>query len=687
MKRIGVLACALLAVTALLWIRDPRPGRALGPDEDSARVVLPEEDLLGAGGVEGAPAGDRVEALTEKALEKADGRTVVSDEHASTESLFDLWFAVFDESGAPLEDARMSLRSSAWSESRNALRREGDGYFCFSGVPAGPAVVTARAPGHATERYETFVPATPPHVEGLYLPSAARVIGSVIVEDAAARKAPATILYWSEGSPEQCLAARAAVDGHFVLDDVRAGTVLLVPLIEEFGLGEVTSLVLAPGEQKETLLHAPGSVVTIEGNVISTTTRRPPPAGGRVTVRLPGGVPDHAVETPRPSVQVDPQGRFRLRAVVAERGRLSVSAPGHSTRLVEIPEGTRGETIELGTIELGPANPLEVQLVSSRPIVGLDYRLRSEDGRFPAMAFDNGGRSVVADYPFEEASLILDRPDGNPILIAASLDEQRRIEVALDGDHAALVSFDVPPPPDQPLVLIVTHDATAGVELRRVTFLEDLSPVRVEGLPGAPFQAALRVMKGPALGNATGRFTDGQREVEVVVRASGARKTFHVVTSGGEPLAGATLYVVQPGVETVGATGITDASGSCSLLLPEGPLSGMVVHEEGLRTCIAIDPVEEIQRIEIDARGSIEITVELGGIPLAAAGCVLLDPVAQRLLLDPAQVGNDGAYRWERLHEGRYVVSVRHPSIATCRREVEVRAGETSRLTVSTEAQ
>lgn len=682
---IGVVGLGLL-IAGLLLFRGSRSSKALEPVTIDSPPLVPAEvepvpeEATANGGVE-----HRVEA------EPASTPTVPADAEVATapaeptQPRFELWLAVFDEQRVPIADARVSVRSAEWTEARSVEPREEDGFFFFGDVPAGPALVVVRAPGYATDRFETFVPLKPNRVEVVELRSAARVRGRIAVEEPTARDAPLEVLYWTEGSSDG-LVVTASDDGRFALEDVKAGIVHLLPRARGVGAGEETSLALAPGDEREVVLRIPAALVTLEGRLVSTATGGPL-AGARVLLALPAGVSEHAVETPQPSALTDADGRFALRACAPGGRRIALSARDHTTRFLDVPEHEHDASVDLGTIELGPVRPLAVQLRSTRPLVGLDYRLRCDDGRFPAMAFGDDGRAVIADYPYEEAALIVDRPDGNPILVYASLGDERRIEIALDGERAALVRFDLEPAPDpaEGLVLVVSCVEAPGVQLSRATFLADLSPVRVEGLPDAALTAVLRVVGGRELGDARGRFEPGRSETELVVRGTGLRKTFEVVAGDGTPLAGVKLYVMRPGDDTQGVVGFTDGSGACTLLLPEGTLSGMLHHPAAHRTCIPIEPGAEPQRITVEPTGSLEVEVELGGLPLDRALCTLGDPVADRLLTEPEETDGEGRLRWEHLHAGRYMVNVNHPAITTVHQEVAVSGEEPSRLTVRAE--
>ena len=680
MKRLTILLIAVVAlVGGGLLLRISRSSvvpNVPNVERQPGNEVLAVAPLPSTNG----DAGSRIEAEAPEVLAEQQAERIREE----TSPLFDLWFSVFDESGAVLEEASIVLSSPQWPAPRSLAARTEDRLFHAPGVPAGVAVVEARCPGHATLRYETFVPWSPPRVEGLYLESAATIEGTVVLTgETVPRVLPSgsvEVLYWRNDRPTECLSQSLNDEsGRFTIEDAPPGLVHLLALVEGIGLGELASVELTAGQTGHVTLEVPAALTTVKGRVISEASGRPL-AGGRVSVALPQGVPENAVVKPLPAVTCGAEGDFELRTSPSVGMTLVVTAEGHSTRTLDL--SSEGSNVDLGTILLSLARPLTVRLVSPGRLPGFEYRLSSEDGRFPELAFDEDGSAVVADYPFLDASLRVDQPDTNPIFVQAHLDAERIIEVPVDGLRSVLVNFDLEaaPDPDRELVLVITHACGDGIELRRARFLKDLTPVRIEGIPGTPVTATLRHTGGPALGTASGQFMQGQQEIQITIRTSGIPTSFRIVTKDGSPVVGATLHVVIPGSAAVGVTAITDGTGTCTVLLPAGELSGMLIHPRALRTCIPIVAAEELRVLEIEPTGSLELVTELDGLPLADATCSLADPIAHRLVVDSTHADGDGRFLWNNLHEGRYVVQVRHPEIDSIDHEVTVGPGEARSL-------
>lgn len=138
----------------------------------------------------------------------------------------------------------------------------------------------------------------------------------------------------------------------------------------------------------------------------------------------------------------------------------------------------------------------------------------------------------------------------------------------------------------------------------------------------------------------------------------------------------AKVYLAKQGGEALGVTGSTDLDGSCTLVLPEGEIFGIVSHRNGKRAGIRVEEGDEPQLIEVEASGSITMLVELDGLPFPGAICAIGDPQVRRLIGDPGEADAEGRITWSGLHPGRYFVDVTHPSLERVWQELDVGPGE-----------
>jgi len=399
-----------------------------------------------------------------------------------------------------------------------------------------------------------------------------------------------------------------------------------------------------------------GEGAAVIGAVVDQATRQPAP---EASARLAVMAEDDPAATVGETI-VGPDGRFRLVGAWPGSTGLIVSAPGYgkqTRRLLGEPP-----TIDVGTIALTRAQPLEVCLVGNALFDPGAFVLSSDDGRIQPVGFGDDGCLVLPEFGAGPLSFDLRLPDGGLISGSTHLrsGEDWRLEIPLDGLSSVLVDFEASAAAPAEMALIVSHELVPGFEIQRSVLLDTLQPVSIEGIPRTPVTATLREVGGPVLGTASGRFEEGQDPLRLTIRLDERVHRFRVLDASGTPLAGAQLYVA-PGGDVVGVTGLTDADGSCALRgFSDGELFGMVQHARGVRPSVPIDgDADGVQVIVVDPSSALELSVEEDGVPVAAANCLLVDPKVWRVIAGPVDSDAKGRVVFPALNDGAYHVQVR----------------------------
>jgi protocatechuate 3,4-dioxygenase beta subunit len=297
-------------------------GRALG----STRVALADkagrfvvEDLIpGRYRVEVAHAGSepmRTDELVLAPGERRDLGTLALQDGIAVEG------RVLDESGGPLEGARVLVGSGTATDPAGfyALTDAG-GHFSVA-VPAGSYRLIATASGHGAARVSVEVQAAkaPAPVE-MRLPRAEAVLEG-LVRDAGGRPlSRARLLAWPRDPPAGGIAepapigsGSADVGGHFRLADLPAGELRLEVQHPDY---PSTKFPVTPGQYASLTVPLPGGIAG-EAHVRSTGAAV---ARGRVEAVGPEGA--------KASAELQRAGAFRLPRLLPGHWRVSVSAPG-----------------------------------------------------------------------------------------------------------------------------------------------------------------------------------------------------------------------------------------------------------------------------------------------------------------------------------------------------------------------
>jgi protocatechuate 3,4-dioxygenase beta subunit len=230
---------------------------------------------------------------------------------------------VLDESGAPIEGARVTAGGADPTASALYAATDGAGAFSLA-LPAGSYRLTATAPRHGPARAEVTVQAgaAAPPTE-LRLPRAEAVLEGMVRDNDGRPLGRARLYAWPQGAPHEASPAgpsdtplgstTADVGGHFRLADLPAGELRIE--VQHPDYPRVTRPA-TPGQFASLIVPFPGG---ISGEARARAT------GAAVTRgRVEAAGPDGA----RVTAEIQRAGSFRLPRLVPGHWRLTVSAPG-----------------------------------------------------------------------------------------------------------------------------------------------------------------------------------------------------------------------------------------------------------------------------------------------------------------------------------------------------------------------
>jgi hypothetical protein len=226
---------------------------------------------------------------------------------------------VLDDSGAPLEGARVAATSGADDSGLYAVT-DGAGAFSIA-LPAGHYRLTATAPGHGSASTEVDVRAGVPSASIALRLARAEAILEGLVRDTGGRPlGRARLLAWPRegaaggGSATPIGTASADVGGHFRLAGLPAGELRIE--VQHPDYPRVT-MPATPGQFASLTVPFPGGIA---GEAHARATGAPVTRG-----RVEAAGPDGA----KVSGELQRAGTFRLPRLAPGHWRLNVSAPGY----------------------------------------------------------------------------------------------------------------------------------------------------------------------------------------------------------------------------------------------------------------------------------------------------------------------------------------------------------------------
>jgi protocatechuate 3,4-dioxygenase beta subunit len=295
-------------------------GRALGSTRSAiadARGRFTVDDLIpGRYRVEVAHAGSEPMRTDELTLAPGERRDLGA---LALREGFPIEGRVLDDSGAPLEGARVAATSGADDSGLYAVT-DGAGAFSIA-LPAGHYRLTATAPGHGSASTEVDVRAGVPSASIALRLARAEAILEGLVRDTGGRPlGRARLLAWPRegaaggGSATPIGTASADVGGHFRLAGLPAGELRIE--VQHPDYPRVT-MPATPGQFASLTVPFPGGIA---GEAHARATGAPVTRG-----RVEAAGPDGA----KVSGELQRAGTFRLPRLAPGHWRLNVSAPGY----------------------------------------------------------------------------------------------------------------------------------------------------------------------------------------------------------------------------------------------------------------------------------------------------------------------------------------------------------------------
>jgi len=236
---------------------------------------------------------------------------------------FPLEGRVVDDSGAPLEGARVSASGGA-DDSASGLYAVSDGAGSFSiALPAGHYRLTASAPGHAAAGAEAEVrQGAPSAAIALRLARAEATLEGLVRDTGGRPLGRARLLAWTAdgaqgggGSSATPIGTTSAdVGGHFRMADLPVGELRIEVQHPDYPRVTISA---TPGQFASLTVPFPGGIA---GEAHARATGAPV-TRGRVDAAGPEGA--------KASAELQRAGTFRLPRLAPGHWRLSVSAPGY----------------------------------------------------------------------------------------------------------------------------------------------------------------------------------------------------------------------------------------------------------------------------------------------------------------------------------------------------------------------
>ena len=253
---------------------------------------------------------------------------------------------VVDESGGPIEGARVLVGGSAAGDSAAGLYALTDAGGRFSlAVPAGSYQLAVSASGHGAARVPIDVkPNAPLPPIDIRLTRAEAVLEGLVRDSAGRPLSRARLLAWPPaaaggGSPGSSPLGSGSADvgGHFRVPDLPAGELRLEVQHPDY---PATKFPVVPGQYASLTVALPGGIAG------EARARGSGAAVGRGRVEAAG--PDGA----RASTDLQRAGGFRLPRLVPGHWRLTISAPGFRPAAQELEVPASSNVGEMSVREL-----------------------------------------------------------------------------------------------------------------------------------------------------------------------------------------------------------------------------------------------------------------------------------------------------------------------------------------------
>lgn len=596
-----------------------------------------------------------------------------------------LWFFVHDTAGVPipLASAMVWWESGLPTDGRYAegAARE-NGYAWVGTFPAGTVFYRVSATGFSSEDGTVIAPLS--NSIDITLEEAGRIAGRCTIDG---KPVPNfDVIYWKQGTPRtprrQTFLDRE--DGTFGLDDVDSGDWFVHAACALHPGGEPVAVRVSSGELSEVEIEIPTGIRG-GGRVVDAKTGSSLPdariqmfSSGGVERTFPWGLP----------VTTGSDGGFFVEGLVQGTNFLTVEADGYAPLEVST-NVTRRPFVELGDLALHRPQTLRVALLGLQALRGVsptELIAYSTLGHIlPETPFDADGTVCFHEVSPGELGLMIGYPDSSWVRLNLQLDPgkdwaftfdlggYRKLDLQVLDVEGEQIDFEA-------MVLVLAQEET-GIFIERLGLPRADGHFLFEGIRADEIQVLVYRDDATLIASRDFSFA-GESTLTAEIRLEGDPIRVRVVDAEGAPLVGAWVRFWSPSGEFRGKED-TDADGWASILgVPEGPALVDVSHGiAGQRQGIPVDASLREHEIVLDARGSLELRLVDGELPLASVAARIVT-AGGVTLSEAMQTDAQGIVRFQPLGEGTYRIAFQRADCWPATIERALATGEQARIDV-----
>lgn len=488
-----------------------------------------------------------------------------------------------------------------------------------------------------------------------------RVHGVVLLDG---KPVPDFIVAYYEGSGYGVwdeVAATNQTDGSFTIEGVGAGELNLIAMRHGFAQSPATAIQVEPGATTEVeLAIAAGGIG--RGRVLDAETMQGIP-GAEVMRALTSATQFIGPDTAS-VITTAADGSYELHGLAQPRERVIAYADGYVQGELSASPAKDGD-YDLGTILMAPSKTLLLQVLCPESVNPHDVSYSVDRTFFAGPGlFDTDGMAAIGGAKPGIVGISLGLPGDVYVDFDRTLQGAGPWEISLDlrGSGAVRVfapDFDKAFLEEEAWVALSRlDDKTRGRCAHR-----QLVPaggaagdgVSIGGLVPGEYAVALKDGDFALLASTT--LTVAQGETSVTLKSTGERRAVRVVTSDGQPLVGALVWVKGPGLGGFVDYAETGADGVAHLgSLPGGPATLNVNGGKDRKLDFEISALgtpDDPTEIVFEAEGILDLVITDRGFPLEGI-LVYVDSAVTAAPLPWRTVGPGGALRFEGISEIDY---------------------------------
>jgi hypothetical protein len=575
----------------------------------------------------------------------------------------DLWVLAVDESQQTILNSEAEV---FWEEDgrTRVLRRRArpDGYINPWSVPAGTVSVRVSAPGYVPTFGATVtLPEREPTYTLVVLQRATRLRGFCLHEGQPVRDFE--VLAWQDGQdPGMTSVARCfrdRTDGSFDLEGVPTGTVMVTASSDVCPRSRPLAVRLPRDEP--ILLELPdaligtGQIVSISDRAPVTNARVQPFITGFEGPIRPWGAP----------WTVDGEGRFKIPAFAPGNNYVRVEAPGLATRWFSA-VAAEGAELDFGQLLLSTPQTLVVRLEADRPIDFSSFQVQaSRWNKLPCRSFDSAGSVRFEGVGAGGYLLEILRPDGPWVNLRVELKPGADWVVRHKVAGSRIVNIEVVPEEDKPLEgyrgLLLSYTTPDGIFTQWGLEFPPDGRRSVEGIYAEHVEVSVLDASVRECASAAASF-EGKDELHLRVELGGEPFTVHVLDDEGEPVAGASVFLLDPS-SAFYRNGTSDQGGACQLLgVPGRALLASVEHAtQGRRYGVPVDGAAGEGRIVLSSRAGLELVFRDGQVPVRNVLARFVDASGAIRFSMVGSSDAEGRLRADALSPGPCRIAADHP--------------------------